>query len=304
MTPSLDEVVRGLEHLPSAPRVLPRLKQMLCDGNTAMDEVVSMVRLDPGIAVRVLQFGNSAYFNHGLRCYTVDEAVQRVGYDQIYELVSTAVAAQVLVRPLATYGLEADDLWAHSITCALAAESIAELTHADRNIAYTIGLLHSIGMVVIDEWAARNRPDIRFTGRSLPLEACEAERAILGFHQAEAGATLLRSWDFPPAMAEPVRWQYLPNGTAIHFPLAALLHTAKWLRAAVLHPELNSPHPHATLLSRLKLTNSQLDRLVAITAAKFKRINIQLDVTSPTIAINFPGGERHAGTHVRQAVPN
>jgi HD-like signal output (HDOD) protein len=296
-TPTLEEVVRGLEHLPSAPRVLPRLKQMLCDGNTAMDEVVSMVRLDPGIAARVLQFGNSAYFNHGLRCYTVDEAVQRVGYDQIYELVSTAVASQVLVRPLAVYGLEADDLWAHSITCALAAESIAEQTNADRNIAYTIGLLHSIGMVVIDEWAARNRPGTRFTSRTLPLEACEAERATLGFHQAEAGATLLRSWDFPPAMAEPVRWQYLPNGTAVHFPLAALLHVAKWLRATVLHPALNSPRPHTTLMARLKLTNAQLDRLVAITAAKFKRINVQLADTTPTVAIHFPGGERQVAQH-------
>src|SRR5688572_25339459 len=103
-SPTLDEVVQGLEHLPSAPKVLPRLKQLLSDGNTATDEVVSMVRLDPGIAARVLQFGNSVYFNHGLRCYTVDEAVQRVGYDQIYELVSAAVASQVLVRPLATYG--------------------------------------------------------------------------------------------------------------------------------------------------------------------------------------------------------
>lgn len=295
--PTLEEIVRELEHLPSAPRVLPRLKQLLCDGNTAMDEVVSMVRLDPGIAARVLQFGNSAYFNHGLRCYTVDEAVQRVGYDQIYELVSTAVASQVLVRPLAVYGLEADDLWAHSITCALAAESIAEQTNADRNIAYTVGLLHSIGMVVLDEWAARHRPGIRFSNRPLPLEACEAERATFGFHQAEAGAALLRSWDFPPAMAEPVRWQYLPNGTAVHFPLAALLHVAKWLRATVLHPALNSPRPHATLLARLKLTNAQLDRLAVITAAKFKRINVELADTAPTIAIQFPGGERQVAQH-------
>lgn len=291
-TPNLDEVVRGLEQLPSAPKVLPRLKQLLCDGNTAMDEVVSMVRLDPGIAARVLQFGNSAYFNHGLRCYTVEEAVQRVGYDQIYELVSTAVASQVLVRPLATYNLEADDLWAHSITCALAAESIAEQTNADRNIAYTIGLLHSIGMVVIDEWASRNRADLRFTTRTLPLEACEAERAVLGFHQAEAGATLLRSWDFPAAMAEPVRWQYLPNGTAIHFPLSALLHIAKWLRATALHPELDAPRPHATLANRLKLTSAQLDRLVAITAAKFKCINVQLSDATSRVAMQFPGGER------------
>jgi HD-like signal output (HDOD) protein len=290
--PTLEEVVRDLEHLPSAPRVLPRLKQLLCDGNSATDEVVEMVRLDPGIAARVLQFGNSAYFSHGLRCYTVDEAVQRVGYDQIYELVAAAVASQVLVRPLATYALEADDLWAHSIACALAAESIAEQTNADRNVAYTIGLLHSVGMVAIDDWATRNRPELRFTERSLPLEACESERAVLGFHQAEAGATLLRSWDFPSPMAESVRWQYLPNGTAIHFPLAALLHVAKWLRASVLQPACVPVRPHPALLSRLKLTGSQLDRLTTITAAKFKRISVQLADNLPTVAVRFPGGER------------
>jgi len=290
---TLDEVVRGLESLPSAPRVLPRLKHLLCDGNTAMDEVVEMVRLDPGIAARVLQFGNSAYFSHGLRCYTVDEAIHRVGYDQIYELVATAVASQILVRPLAVYNLEADDLWASSIACALAAESVAEQTNADRNVAYTVGLLHSIGMVVIDEWALRQQRPLRFTAHTLPLEACEAERAALGFHQAEAGATLLRSWDFPPAMSEPVRWQYLPNGTAVHFPLAALLHVAKWLRTTVLHPELNPARPHASLLARLKLADAQLDRLVTITAAKFKRIRVQLDAHAPaTVSLRFPGGER------------
>ncbi len=298
-TPTLEEVVRDLEHLPSAPRVLPRLKHLLCDGNTATEEVVEMVRLDPGIAARVLQFGNSAYFSHGLRCYTVDEAIHRVGYDQIYELVTAAVASQVLVRPLVAYNLEADDLWANSIACALAAESIAEQTNADRNIAYTVGLLHSIGMVVIDEWALRQQRPLRFAAHTLPLEACEAERAALGFHQAEAGATLLRSWDFPPAMSEPVRWQYLPNGTAVHFPLAALLHVAKWLRTTVLYPALNPARPHATLLTRLKLTNAQLDRLVTITAAKFKRIRVQLDEhTAATLSLRFPGGERQVAQGV------
>ena len=284
--------MRDLTHLPSAPRVLPRLKHLLCDGNTAMGEVVEMVRLDPGIAARVLQFGNSAYFSHGLRCYTVEEAVNRVGYDQIYELVATAVASQVLVRPLAVYNLEADDLWARSIACALAAESIAEQTNDDRNIAYTIGLLHSVGMIAIDEWSLRNRQPLSFAAHHLPLEACEAERTELGFHQAEAGAALLRSWGFPPAMHEPVRWQYLPNGTAIHFPLAALLHVAKWLRTMVLQPELNAPRPHAALLGRLKLTNALLDRLVTITAAKYKRIQVQLDERTPTLSLQFPGGER------------
>ena len=291
-TITLEEMVRELEHLPSAPRVLPRLKQLLCDGNTAMDEVVEMVRLDPGIAARVLQFGNSAHFSQGLRCYTVEEAVNRVGYDQIYGLVSTAVASQVLVRPLAAYNLEADALWEQSIACALAAESLAAQLGTDRNIAYTIGLLHSIGMVAIDDWASRNHPELRFVSKGLPLESCEQERSVLGFHQAEAGAGLLRVWEFPQVMFEPVRWQYLPNGTAAHFKLAALLHTAKWLRNTVLHPAASQPRPHSTLLARLQLTNSQLDRLVAEVGTKFKQINVQLEDRDPTISVRFPGGER------------
>lgn len=299
---TLDEVVRDLEHLPSAPRVLPRLKQLLTDGNTAIGEVVEMVRLDPGIAARVLQFGNSAYFSHGLRCYTVEEAVNRVGYGQIYELVSTAVASQVLVRPLATYGMEADDLWQNSVACALAAEMLAEQIHLERNVAYTIGLLHSIGMVAIDDWAMRRQPGLRLLSKGLPLESCEAERTTLGFHQAEAGATLLRLWAFPPVMSEPVRWQYLPNGTAAHFQLAALLHVAKWIRTAVLHPQVRPVAPTAALLAKLGVTLKQLEHHVDNVAIRLRQINQQLDVETSSISLRFPAGERKVSqSMLRQA---
>lgn len=289
---TVDDLVRELERLPSAPRVLPRLKILLRDGNSSMHEVVDLVRLDPGIAARVLQFGNSMYFSRGLRCYTVEEAVNRIGYEQIYELVATAVASQVLVRPLATYALEADELWHRSIACALAAEALAERTHADRSVAYTIGLLHNLGMVAIDDWAVRNRPDLRFVSAELPLECCEAERAALGFHQAETGAALLRLWEFPPVMSEPVRWQYLPNGTAVHYPLSALLHVAKWIRTAVLHPTASRPPSVAHLLGRMGLNQSQLEGLVGQVTARLRTIRQKLEVTEAGMTLRFPGGDR------------
>jgi len=51
----------------------------------------------------------------------VDEAVNRVGYNQVYELVAYAVASQVLVRPLDAYGMEPDELWRSAVSCGLAA---------------------------------------------------------------------------------------------------------------------------------------------------------------------------------------
>ena len=92
-----EDLVLEVRHLPSAPRVLPRLKMLLVDGNSSMDEIVELIRLDLGIAARVLQVANSAYFSKGSRCFTVDEAVNRVGYAQVYGAPGTA-AVTILAR--------------------------------------------------------------------------------------------------------------------------------------------------------------------------------------------------------------
>lgn len=284
--------MRQLKHLPSAPRVLPKLKRLLSDGNSSIHEIVQLVRLDPGIAARVLHVGNSAYFSQGLRCYTVEEAVHRVGYDQIYELVATAVASQVLVRPLETYGLEADQLWISSIAGALAAECLADHCNVDRDITYTIGLLHRVGMVAINEVVSRTAPGLQFTDCGLPLETCVAERNLLGFHNGEAGAALLRLWEFPAVMSEPVRWQYLPSATAAHGQLATLLAVAKAIRSMALQAS-PQPTPDKLHLRKLGLSMNQFDRSVEIVRHRLGEVSSLLDAgADEAVRLTFPNGER------------
>jgi HD-like signal output (HDOD) protein len=272
--------------------VLPKLKRLLTDGNSSIHEIVQLVRLDPGIAARVLQVGNSAYFSHGLRCYTVDEAVQRVGYDQIYELVATAVATQVLVRPLEAYDLEADQLWFSSIAGAIAAECLAERANVDRDIAYTIGLLHRVGMVAINECVVRSMPGIRLADAGLPLETCVAERQLLGFHNGEVGAALLRLWEFPAVMSEPLRWQYLPSATAAHSQLATLLALAKWVRSAAMLQDVPAP-PDPVQMRKLGLSASLLDRVVTTVRHRLGEVSTLLGSEhDSTMRLRFPNGER------------
>jgi HD-like signal output (HDOD) protein len=284
-TLSPEDIVREVKNLPSAPKVLPRLKQLLSDGNSAMHEIVGLVRLDPGIAARVLQTANSAYFSKGVRCLTVEEAVHRVGYDQVYELVSYAVASQVLVRPLEAYDLEADELWKMSVACALAAEALAERSGQDRNIAYTIGLLHCVGMVAIDEWALRNSRAFSFTSVGYPREATASERAQLGFTQADAGGALLTAWEFPSSMAEPVRWQYTPRASSAHQGMSCLLYAAKWLRSAACTPRVadRPPLPEAVQLQPIGLTPAMLAAMVAPVSRRLIEVSSLLDVAEPRV---------------------
>lgn len=290
-----DQVVRELHHLPSAPKVLPRLKRLLSNCNSSMSEIVTLIRLDPAISARVLQTANSAYYCKGVRCFTVDEAVNRVGYTQVYELVAYAVASQVLVRPLEAYGMEPDELWRMSVACALAAELLARHTGEEQDIAYTVGLLHCVGMLAIDEWIQHNHPGRRLVSQGFPRETCEHERALLGFTQAETGASLLRHWDFPLAMSEPIRWQYFPRSTAGFQRLACLLHAAKWVRSmALAAPDaFCPPAPDAWLLQPLHLSVPKLEQCAQEVRQQLTAINSLLD-TNPAEAeeIEFPGGTR------------
>jgi HD-like signal output (HDOD) protein len=284
-----EDIVRDVQNLPCAPKVLPRLKLLLSDANSAMHEIVALIRLDPGIAARVLQVANSAYFAKGVRCFTVDEAVNRVGYDQIYELVSYAVASQVLVRPLDVYRIEADELWKMSVSAALAAELLADRTGVDRESAYTVGLLHCVGMVAIDEWALRHTRALVLHVGSFPREATEGERAALGFTQAETGGALLKEWEFPDPIVGAVRWQYSPQATASHMRLATLLHAAKWLRNTVCGKR--PPLPDPLVLSPIGLTPSALGAMSIEVTKRLAKVSSLLESAASGVhdKHRFPG---------------
>lgn len=262
--PSPESLARGVKNVPSGPRVLPRLQQLLADGNSSMQEIVDPIRRDQGIASRVLQMSNSSYYSKGARCSTVEESINRIGFKQVYSVVSNALCSDALVRPLVGYGLKAEEVWKISVAGGMAAERLATAAGEDRNISYTIGLLHGLGMVSIDSWLQLNRPGTKLTYRDFQHEFGRDEAGLVGFTQAEAGAALLELWGFPAAMVLPVRHQYSAQVPAEHARMVALLRLAKWLRNVVagIYP---APPETAdeTQLRLLKLSQSQLDNMIA-----------------------------------------
>lgn len=261
---TVEEVAAGLNSLPSAPRVLPQLYTLLRSGDPTLQQVSSLLRLDPGLTARVLKMGNDFSAARGEHCLSVEDAINGVGFNAIHAMVSEVADAQVFSRPLSLYGLDAEESWRWSISCALAAEVLAEHTGEDMSVAYTVGLLHGAGMVAIDEAVSAVEPTLIFAPRAFPREFADAERALLGFTHADVAAAMLRSWNFPVTIVEPIRWQHTPLGSAGYARMACLLHAAKWLRAVVCVEEGGeTPQmPPAILLQSLRLSPEKLAKLV------------------------------------------
>jgi HD-like signal output (HDOD) protein len=260
--PDPADLVRSLEQLPATAAVLPHLLRLLKSDSAALSEVIELIRVDSAITARTLQMGGSAYYNpHGTPCESVADAVHRVGFNEVYKLVSYAATAQLLMRPLAPYSLQPEDTWKRSVSCALAAEQLADHAGVNRNLAYTAGLLHGVGMIAIDAWMQREGRELSLDSDDLPNEATASELRLLGCTNAEVGAALLQLWEFPPAIVEPVRWQYEPAKSREEPALACLLHVAKWLRDAAHLPE-DQPLPTAPeewILQTLQLTTIDLE---------------------------------------------
>lgn len=256
---SIEKIIESIAHLPASAQILPRLQQLLRDGRTRADEVVELLQVDPHLSAQLIRLSNSVYYGSSERCHNVNEAVQRVGFSETYKLVGVIAMMELAGRGMPLYGLDSKDYWKRSVTCATLMRLLAELAHLNPDDAYTVGLLHGMGMVVLDHYHREHGLDFP-QGMEPPLSPAD-ESMLLGFTYAEAGAILLERWNFASAIFEPVRRQLDPNGGEEPLLMAHLLAFARDLQRSMaediqgLYEKMNFDE---AALSELGLTSEEV----------------------------------------------
>lgn len=217
-----DKIIHLGGKLAPAIATLGRLRMLLADPQTALDEVVNLIRLDPALTFHVVRMSNSVLFGAQERNDTLDGAVVRVGFMEVYRLVGLAATKQLCQRDLSTYRLKAVRMWENSVATAAAAEVLALPMGSDPGLSYATGLLRNLGPVIIDEFS---------DGKVYPGEAewplvSEWEQEEFGVTSAEVTATLLDHWRFPSEVVDAVRAHHDPFADASSNVGACMLNLA------------------------------------------------------------------------------
>lgn len=243
--PSPEHLIQHLKALPSSLRSIQQALQLLEDPNSSLDDLVELIRLERGLAAKVIHLANSAAYV-GEPCDTIELAVQRLGYSVVQDAAMALMAIETFPGPLRLYGCPPQILWRHSLAMACAMRELARLREEDANKAYALGLLHNIGMALIDHWVIQRDPDARFARKDWPDEWQSAEIGLLGFDQAAATAEVMRRLNFPASMVEAARFQCRPEGARNAYRMAALMFTARWIRRQICggHEACPLPDPH------------------------------------------------------------
>jgi len=233
--PSFEAVCARALKLPCSPALLPRLTAVLHHEDSTAAELEEIIRLDAPLASSTLRLGNSAYFAASVPVETISDAILRLGHREIYRLAALSIAGRWMDVSVDGYRWEAGDFCRHALCRAIAAEHLAERTKlADSGLAYTAGLVCTSGKLAIayacGDWFAT----IRQRQQEQGCTWIEAERAVLGYDYAQAGAALLKSWRFPPSLVAAAEFQLKPaQGPEEARPLLAVLHAAQYLATAM-----------------------------------------------------------------------
>lgn len=238
--PTLDQVCEKALRLPCAPSLLPRLGVALQSDNSSAAEIERLITLDPSLAAATLRLANSAMFSRGT-VETVEAAVFRLGAKEIYRL-----AALVLVSRwespagIAALRWEPGDFSRLALCTAIAGEVLAQSTERlDPQLAYTAGLVSDLGKLALAHSCGEFYPAVRAFRERMQCNWEQAERAVLGYHHADATKRLLQAWNFPKIFCLAAEFHTSPHeAPAEALPLLAHLHAAKYL-ATALGPGVN-----------------------------------------------------------------
>lgn len=209
--------------LPTAPRLLVELGQLMHDPNSDATDVVGLLRRDPPLVAQIIRMANSAAYSPGEPIGSLERAIAFVGFAEVHRLVGVVAAAQLAEQRLRLYPFDASHLRQNTLFVAVLMEELAKPAGERPRSCYTVGLLRTIGIMALERIAAKDPaiPSFRDSGET---DLVAWEKRHWGLSNVEAAERILLHWRLPHETVLAIRHHYEPAGK--HNPIIHLLRLA------------------------------------------------------------------------------
>lgn len=231
---TLETVVADLERLPALPEVVQDLLDYLRRPEVDVAQVAHRIARDPALAAKLLRVANSSFYGLQGQVATINDALVVLGLRAVRTLVMGA-ALVAHFRTLAAADFDRRAFWAHSAGTALCARVLARERGANAENAFTAGLLHDIGRLILAARHPEAYQDVEARRAAHDGYPLDAEREVLGFDHAQIGAVLAARWKFPQEIAAAIAAHHAPADQS-DAGLADLIHVADVMAHALEFP--------------------------------------------------------------------
>lgn len=212
-----------LVDLPPMPALLMEALQQI-NGKQDVTTLADQINFDPSMAIRILRIANSPFYGMSREIGSLREAIVLLGLNRIRDLLISICFSKML--PARHEDFNYSLFWHHSMAVAECTRQLANCTGASPDLAFTAGLLHDIGYLIIvilfpDQFSqlVKVSPAIRI----------EAEQELLGLDHITLGSEAAQCWNLPVAIQEAIEQHATPPTPVTGKSLGLLVYTANLL---------------------------------------------------------------------------
>ncbi|MBZ0269819.1 HDOD domain-containing protein [bacterium] len=205
---------KNVNDLPTLPHVVSQILEKTRNADASLDEIVSLIATDQALVSTILKLVNSAFYGFSRRITTLKQAITLLGFRSVRNIVVNAGVVGVF-RKRTFNNQYRFRLWDHSVACAVAARILAKPAgYKSKEEAFTAGLLHDIGKVVIDQYAPKDSAAI-MKRVDAGMTACEAEMEVVGADHTQIGSMIAERWKLPRSLCWVIEHHHEPDSDRI-----------------------------------------------------------------------------------------
>ncbi|MBW1796829.1 MAG: HDOD domain-containing protein [Deltaproteobacteria bacterium] len=228
--PGPNEIVDTIHRIRPIPQIALKIARMTHEGDYDIGKVAREIKQDQVISGRVITLSNSSFIGLRKKVDSIERALVVLGENHLLQLVLSASMELYFSDCGQGYSLCKGGLFQHALGTAIVSEELAKHTaKASPEIAYTAGLLHDIGKVVLDQYVSSQIPFFYRRTQIDGIELCEAESEKLGITHPEAGELLAENWSLPENLTDTIRYHHCPEQSTIDPELTHLVYLADLL---------------------------------------------------------------------------
>ena len=222
-------LVDGLDDLPSLPAVVMELLGSIDEDDLDIALLARKVAADGALTAKTLRLANSSAFSLQVKATTIAQAMTYLGFQATRNLIMSAAMTGCFPSGRCR-SFDDRAFWRLSIASAACARVLARHLHFNQDVAFTAGLLHGIGRLVLATRFPEAYEQVLRERKRLDADLIEVEQAMLGLDHVDAGVALAGHWQFSDTLRQAIACQRTPETPGAGF-LATIVHVA----AAVAH---------------------------------------------------------------------
>ncbi|MBN1293807.1 MAG: HDOD domain-containing protein [Candidatus Latescibacteria bacterium] len=213
MSPGFIDEIKYMisSNLPTSSGIIGEIIKTISDSSSNASDLTEVIERDPPLAAKILQVSNSAYYAASSTINTLQRAVVILGFDTIKEIAITASVVHHLFDQDLVSDVDRLGLWIHSVGTAKASQLIAEeIRTEESDKAYTVGLLHDIGKILLVLSFPERYSTIIHLAERKHCRILLAERKVLNIDHTMIGKILCDIWNLPDDISTAILYHHDP----------------------------------------------------------------------------------------------